>query len=380
MHWKSTVIIVAVTVMTGTVGTLGGLPTRAQDATPMTSCPVTTPEENAALMREYWEEVYNGHDPTRVEQFVAQDFVRHDPGLPQADQAGIEDDIARTAAQLADFPDLEVRIDELIAEGDSVVARLTWRGTNLAPLEPWGAPATGRSAEFAAVSIVRVDCGRLAEEWALFDDLTMLRQLGIITDAELASVDRAASESAADAGTPIPAATPVAASSTATSPEQSGPPRVFIASSVEGLEIAEAIEVDLQYFADVTIWDQGVFHLSEGSLAALDEIADQSDFAIAVLTADDMTTKRGQTHAVPRDNVIFELGFFMGRLGLDRTYMVYSRDNPPTLPSDLQGVMAATYAERADGNLEAEVGPASIQIREAMEAVIAAEGVRPDRE
>jgi predicted nucleotide-binding protein/predicted ester cyclase len=346
----------------------------SQDATPAsrsTACPTTTPDENKALVREYWETVYNGKDPSRVPDFLGEDFVRLDPGVPQADQLGIADDVIRTEAQLADFPDLLVSVDDLVAEGDEVVARLTWRGTQLDPLEPWGAPATGRPAEFMAISIVRIECGRFAEEWALFDDLTMLRQLGIITDEELVTAGSAASEITADVASPVVAAT---------APAQSGRPRVFIASSVEGLPVAEAIEVDLQFFADVTIWEQGAFHPSQGSLAAIDEAADQSDFAIAVLTPDDMTTKRGQSYAVPRDNVIFELGFFMGRLGIERTFMLYSRDNPPTLPSDLQGVTAVTYAERMDGNLEAAVGPAAIQIREAMQAVIAAEGVSPNRE
>jgi predicted nucleotide-binding protein len=169
-------------------------------------------------------------------------------------------------------------------------------------------------------------------------------------------------------------ATPVAGVAPAIAPVPALRPRVFIASSVEGLPIAEAIAVDMQYVADVTIWDQGVFHLSEGTLAALDAVANHSDFAIVVLTADDLTTKRGQTHSVPRDNVIFELGFFMGRLGIERTFMVYSRDHSPTLPSDLAGVTAATYAERADGNLGAAVGAAVTQIKEAMAAMpVAAE-------
>src|SRR5215212_2974723 len=132
-------------------------------------------------------------------------------------------------------------------------------------------------------------------------------------------------------------ATPVAAVSPTIAPIQSPRPRVFIASSVEGLPIAEAIALDMQFVADVTIWDQGVFPLSEGTLPALDAAANQSDFAVVVLTADDMTTKRGQTYPVPRDNVLFELGFFMGRLGVERTYMVISRDTPPTLPSHLRG-------------------------------------------
>jgi predicted nucleotide-binding protein len=157
-------------------------------------------------------------------------------------------------------------------------------------------------------------------------------------------------------------ATPVSTTA-ATIPER---PRVFIASSVEGLPIATAIALDLQYAADVTIWNQGVFPLSGSTLAALDTAADRSDFAVVVLTADDVTMKRGREYPTPRDNVLFELGFFMGRLGVERTFMVYSRDEPPSLPTDLAGVTAATYAERADNNIEAEVGPASTQIMNAM--------------
>jgi predicted nucleotide-binding protein len=173
-------------------------------------------------------------------------------------------------------------------------------------------------------------------------------------------------------------ATPVAQVSPTIAPVSTPRPRVFIASSVEGLPIAEAIALDLQFVADATIWDQGVFSLSEGTLPALDAVANQSDFAIVVLTADDMTTKRGRTNPVPRDNVLFELGFFMGRLGVERTYMVSSRDNPPTLPSDLAGITPATFAERADGNLAAAIGPATTQIRQAMQEVMAAEADRDE--
>jgi steroid delta-isomerase-like uncharacterized protein len=373
MHWRLTAIVVALLVITGMGQTLGSHSTGAQDATPATPCPLTTTAENAGLVRDFWEDVYNGRDPQRVAAFLADDFVRHDPGLPPVSQSGLEDDVARTAAQLTDFPDLRVRIDDLIAAEDQVVARLTWRGTQDDSLEPWGAPATGRTAEFAVISVVRIECGRFVEEWVLFDDLSMLRQLGIITDDELATIGSAASGSPAGMVTLSPDASPVAAAPTVTAPVTSIRPRVFIASSVEGLPIAEAIAVDLQYFAEVTIWSEGVFHLSEGSLAALEEVANESDFAIAVLTADDLVTRRGQVHPVARDNVIFELGFFMGRLGTERTFMVYSRTNSPTLPSDLSGVTVATFAERADGNVEAAVGPASTQIREAMQAVLAAE-------
>ena len=207
----------------------------------------------------------------------------------------------------------------------------------------------------------RVECGKLAEVWAVLDYLSMVRELGIVTD-ELATIGSAA---AASPVTPEPPATPPA--------EAEARPRVFIGSSVEGLPVAEAIEFDLQYFADVTLWDQGVFHPSAGTLASLAEEADQVDFAILVLTADDVTTRRGQTYITARDNVIFELGFFMGWLGPDRTFIVSSRDKSPTLPSDLAGITVATFADRADGNMDAAVGPASTQLKDAMQALLAAE-------
>lgn len=160
----------------------------------------------------------------------------------------------------------------------------------------------------------------------------------------------------------------------ATPAAQAERPRVFIASSVEGLPIAEAIAEDLQFSADVTIWDEAAFHLSEGTLAALVREAEESDFAIAVLTADDVTTSRGHSFPVARDNVIFELGLFMGHLGPERTFLVYSRDTPPTLPTDLAGITAATIDDRPNANLDAAVGPAVTEIKRAMQEVTAAEG------
>ena len=81
-----------------------------------------------------------------------------------------------------------------------------------------------------------------------------------------------------------------------------------------------------------------------------------------VVTPDDTATTRGATKNVARDNVIFELGLFMGGLGRERTFMVYDRSRPPDLPSDLAGVTAATFAPHASGNLDAAVGPAATAI------------------
>ena len=136
---------------------------------------------------------------------------------------------------------------------------------------------------------------------------------------------------------------------------------MFIGSSVEGRRIAEALQLNLDYDLDCTVWHQGVFALSRGTLDSLVEIASAFDFATLVLTPDDVVRKRGRQRRAGRDNVVFELGLFIGALGPERTFLVHCRDHPIDLPTDLAGVTAATFAERDD--LIAALGPVATQIR-----------------
>ena len=113
---------------------------------------------------------------------------------------------------------------------------------------------------------------------------------------------------------------------------------------------------------------QGVFGLSEGGLESLVEKADMFDYAILVLTSDDLTESREMTTQSPRDNVIFELGLFMGTLGRLRTFIVYDRTADLKLPSDLAGVTPATYAPPTAGTLQSALGAPSTQILSAIQA------------
>ena len=137
---------------------------------------------------------------------------------------------------------------------------------------------------------------------------------------------------------------------------------MFIGSSTEGLKIAKALQVLLDHACEVVIWSQGVFGLSQGTLESLVHALDQFDFAILVLTADDLVTSRDVSMSAPRDNVLFELGLFMGGLGRDRTFIVYDRTGGLKLPSDLAGVTAATFEPHSSGNLESALGAASTRI------------------
>jgi len=141
-------------------------------------------------------------------------------------------------------------------------------------------------------------------------------------------------------------------------------PRVFIGSSKEGLQIARYLQLDLEHNTECDLWSQGPFGLGEGTLESLVKATSEYDYAVLVLTPDDVTTKRGVSGNSPRDNVLFELGLFMGALGRDHVFMVCCRDESIELPSDLAGVTIATFAKR--DNLQGALGPVSTRLMQAM--------------
>jgi len=133
-------------------------------------------------------------------------------------------------------------------------------------------------------------------------------------------------------------------------------PKIFIGSSRESKEIADAIDHGLRPEAEPTVWAPGGFDLSENTLAGLMRSARESDFGIFVFAGDDTTEIRGQQLKVPRDNVIYELGLFTGHLGLSRCFFVAPRDLPIRIPTDLQGITFEQYdSTRSDGNWKAEM-------------------------
>jgi hypothetical protein len=140
-------------------------------------------------------------------------------------------------------------------------------------------------------------------------------------------------------------------------------PKIFIGSSTEGLKVAQSIQVLLDISCEVTIWSQGVFGLSQGTLESLVLALDKYDFAILVLTPDDMTTSKEQTTQSPRDNVLFELGLFVGGIGRDRTFIVFDRSKQIKIPSDLAGITFASFQEHTDGNLLASLGASTTLIQ-----------------
>lgn len=142
-------------------------------------------EENKALVRRLMEEDISQGDEAVAAAIIHPDFLDHTnpPGM----QHGLEGHTAIVRIFRSVFPDLEWRIDDLIAEGDKVVARTTMRGTHRGAF--FGIPPTGKVVEMPGVHIMRIADGRIAEHWGSNDDLGLMRQLGAIpTPAEAAAV------------------------------------------------------------------------------------------------------------------------------------------------------------------------------------------------
>jgi tetratricopeptide (TPR) repeat protein len=139
-------------------------------------------------------------------------------------------------------------------------------------------------------------------------------------------------------------------------------PRLFIASSKEAIDIAYATRQNLRGDAEVTVWSEGVFQLSATSVESLE--LGEYDFGVFVFAPNDALTIRGNETASVRDNVIFELGLFVGRLGKNRCFVFVPEATEMHIPTDLVGLTPARYEiNRSDGNNEAACGAACHEVR-----------------
>ena len=121
--------------------------------------------------------------------------------------------------------------------------------------------------------------------------------------------------------------------------------RVFVICSVEALPIGRAVKNHFDHDPFIVqLWTDGVFRASWFPVESLENELDQSDFAIAIAQPDDLVaTPRGPAAPTPRDNVIFELGLFIGRLGRRRSFLLEPRGQEVKLPSDLSGITSIGY-------------------------------------
>lgn len=147
-------------------------------------------------------------------------------------------------------------------------------------------------------------------------------------------------------------------------------PTVFIGSSNENLHIAEILVMYLSEFAEVTCWTD-IFQIGIPTLDSLVNVKDKFDFAIFIMTANDDLKSRNQQFIVPRDNIIFELGLFIGSIGNERVFVVCDKNISTKIFSDYSSVTYITYdLERKDQNKESALFPCCIKIKSAITNVM----------
>ena len=131
---------------------------------------------NKALLQRFYDEVINGRNLDLIDELLSDDFVEHEefPGIPPT-REGVKQTFSMFYAA---FPDIHFRVDELLAEGDVVAARVTITGTHEG--EFMGVPATGRSVEIAAMDLVSFRDGRATAHWGVGDMVSLLQQLGVM--------------------------------------------------------------------------------------------------------------------------------------------------------------------------------------------------------
>ncbi|HHK8419395.1 TIR domain-containing protein [Vibrio parahaemolyticus] len=123
------------------------------------------------------------------------------------------------------------------------------------------------------------------------------------------------------------------------------PSNMFIASSVEGLEVAESVKALLEHSSiRAEIWTQGTFKANGYPLEQLEQALQKHCFGLFIMTPDDILLRRNEEVNVARDNVLLELGMFIGKYGRDNCFIMLPRgETAPKMPSDLTGFNTLDY-------------------------------------
>jgi tetratricopeptide (TPR) repeat protein len=141
-------------------------------------------------------------------------------------------------------------------------------------------------------------------------------------------------------------------------------PKIFIGSSIEGLNVAYAIQQNLTNDAEATVWDQGVFELSLTNIESLTDVLGKVDFGVFVFSPDDITNMRGQKRSSVRDNILFEFGLFVGKLSRQRVFFIVPEGEDVKIPTDMLGITPGKYdPNRQDKSYQAATGAFCNQLR-----------------
>ena len=140
-------------------------------------------------------------------------------------------------------------------------------------------------------------------------------------------------------------------------------PIIFLGSSSESLHIANQIKAGINGDdVSINLWTSDVFMPSHFPIDDLSDQVRKSDFAVLIISSDDLVKSRNESYQAPRDNIIFELGLFMGSLSRKRTFLIYPDRENVKLPSDLEGITTIRYVNDNDEGLLGNLNDVCAQI------------------
>jgi steroid delta-isomerase-like uncharacterized protein len=131
---------------------------------------------NVEIVRRFFEEVFNEGNLDVIDRMFTRDFILSHP------EPGYGSDLktlkAMTVAYRTAFPDLQMKIEDEVTEGNKVAIRFSARGTHLGPMAD--IPPSGKIIDMRGIAIYRIENGRIAQDWVEYDELGMLRQMGVV--------------------------------------------------------------------------------------------------------------------------------------------------------------------------------------------------------
>src|SRR6266567_9242245 len=136
-------------------------------------------QENKAVVKRLFEEVWNEGKLAAIEELISPDYVGHDPFTPEG-LYGAEGYTQYIAQFRTAFPDVHLTIDTQIGEGDLVATRWSARGTFTGPFK--GVTPTYKPGEVTGITITRFAAGKIVEGWMQRDDLHMLQTMGVVPE------------------------------------------------------------------------------------------------------------------------------------------------------------------------------------------------------
>jgi steroid delta-isomerase-like uncharacterized protein len=136
--------------------------------------------KNEARFQQFYDQVFNAHNPALVDSFCTADFVDHSPS-PGHSGKGLDDLKAEFKDYTTAFPDVKIQTQYMISKGDTLFAKVTMTGTNTGPMMP-GMPPTNKPFNIEGVDVIVMKDGKATDRWGYFENEKMMQQLGMMPD------------------------------------------------------------------------------------------------------------------------------------------------------------------------------------------------------